>query len=64
MRDPKRIKEASDLLKALWSAYPDLRLGQLVHNLGDRPYGQGADLFNVEDDVMVDRMKNALKNGF
>ena len=33
MRDPKRIDGMIERLRALWKAYPDMRLGQLIGNV-------------------------------
>lgn len=45
MRDPTRIGVIIDQLAALWRTYPDMRLGQLIHNL--TPPGQ--DAWNIEE---------------
>lgn len=34
MRDPKRIDRILKLIENSWKRYPDLRLGQLLINLG------------------------------
>lgn len=48
MRDPKRIPEVLNQLKALWSSYPDLRLGQLILNIIQDPL-----LYYIEDDELI-----------
>jgi len=67
MRDPKRIDPILNQLKALWTTYPDLRLGQLMENikstLPDKT-GWGPDLFNLEDDVMEEVIQKIMREGF
>lgn len=46
MRNPKRIGEFCDRLKAAWATVPDMRFGQLVAIL----QSAGGDLFYLEDD--------------
>ena len=48
MRDPKRIPEILNQLKALWSSYPDLRLGQLILNIVRDPV-----LYYLEDEELI-----------
>jgi hypothetical protein len=59
MRDPARIDRMIGLLRGLWVAYPDLRLGQIIDNakvfalreqhLDGSPL---PDTFYVEDDII------------
>lgn len=48
MRDPNRIREVLNRLRVVWEAYPDLRLGQLLLNVGDDPV-----LYYIEDNVLI-----------
>jgi uncharacterized protein YihD (DUF1040 family) len=52
MRDPKRIPEVLNQLKALWSSYPDLRLGQLILNIVRDPL-----LYYIEDDELIKTLR-------
>lgn len=64
MRDPKRIPEILNQIKQGWSAYPDLRLGQLLLNISTRC---GKDLYYIEDEELVKLLRDFLqtynKNG-
>lgn len=46
MRDPKRIKRLLNKLEKVWSKQPDIRLYQLLINLGLLPDGH---YWNIED---------------
>lgn len=52
MRDPARIQRVLGFIQAEWSQYPDMRLGQLLSCVI-----KDADLFNVEDDVLMLRLR-------
>ena len=52
MRDPKRIPDVLNQLKALWSSYPDLRLGQLILNIIRDPL-----LYYIEDDELIKTLR-------
>lgn len=61
-RDPARIEPMLEALRALWTKYPDLRLGQLVYNAiskgsEDRlpPFPE---LFYAEDDAAMRGLTN------
>lgn len=58
MRDPKRIQELTDVLKAIWYQVPDLRLGQLIINC---THDLETDLFYIEDDVLLEKLKEYSK---
>ena len=47
MRDPARIDRLVELLRAVWNAHPDWRLGQLIMNVN--PNGH-SDPFHIPDD--------------
>ena len=61
MRDPNRIPKMTEKLRALWMAYPDLRLGQLVNNLA--PAGRN-DAYYVEDDALEEEIDKQLQMCF
>lgn len=52
MRDPKRIDDILNTIRLIWTDCPDLRLGQLIIN----SIGLGIDLFNIEDDVLHEKL--------
>jgi uncharacterized protein YihD (DUF1040 family) len=54
MRDPNRIPVILEAIRTYWEKYPDLRLGQLIDNAS---YHSIADLFYVEDDVLLLALK-------
>jgi len=47
-------------LEALWRAYPDQRLGQLVVNLGRTDHGVARDVWNVSDTRMLEKIRDWL----
>ena len=49
MRDPARIDEILELLRAVWTLEPDLRLGQLVYNAARIRDPELSDVFSIED---------------
>lgn len=55
MRDPDRIDPMLAELAVLWKKYPDLRLGQLLENLGVQYY--------TEDDTVLDAIRHVTKEG-
>lgn len=60
MRDPKRIEPMLELIRQIWTAYPDFRLGQLIDNVSYayRSYGMDS-VFNVEDGDMLRALEAA-----
>ena len=58
MRDPARIQEVVATLRGIWHQVPDLRLGQLLINC---THDIGTDLFYIEDDVLLQRLKDYAK---
>jgi uncharacterized protein YihD (DUF1040 family) len=60
MRDPARIPEILRLIEEAWVGHPDQRLGQLLVNLLDPSPNR---LFNVEDDVLQERLTQFLASG-
>jgi hypothetical protein len=59
LRDPVRIGILSNVLRTLWAQTPDLRMGQLLLNLAGTE-----DLYNMEDDELLERAKKVLKEGW
>ena len=53
MRDPARIPKLMGLLQSAWQTDPDMRLGQLLSCV----INNDEDVFNVEDDVLHERLK-------
>ncbi len=49
MRDPARIDEILELLRAVWTHEPDLRLGQLIYNAARIRDPELSDVFSIED---------------
>jgi uncharacterized protein YihD (DUF1040 family) len=49
MRDKKRIKKILKELEKIWESNSNLRLGQLILNLGD--------VYYLEDDLLVESLK-------
>lgn len=56
MRDPARIPVLLDLLSQYWATCPDMRLGQLVFAMTP----PGRDPFNLEDDALIARLRQAI----
>ena len=56
MRDPKRITPLMTEFEKQWKRFPDWRFGQLIENI-KRFYGVD-DLFFIEDDKMLELIKN------
>ena len=62
MRDPKRIDEFCDELKALWHCVPDWRFGQLMSNmLGAFVQETGKDIFFPEEPEMMEFFRKYIK---
>ena len=53
MRDPNRIEPTLRAIGEIWKKCPDLRLGQLIGNVLE-----GASLYYVEDDGLVNAIKD------
>ena len=56
MRDINRIEPLLDKFEELWKLHPDIRFGQMVYILTS-----GIDIFNIEDDKMLELINNRLK---
>ncbi len=50
MRDPKRIDMILKELEYYWKKNPDLRLGQIISNMGS--FANAPDIFYMEDEKM------------
>lgn len=59
MRDPNRIPAIIGLLRDMWEASPDLRLGQLILNAHARVPGNSAELFHLEEEFLFEGLKRA-----
>ena len=65
MRDPKRIDEFCEELKKMWQQVPDWRFGQLIVNaLGEIQAKEKCDVFFVEDDKMLEDLKEVFATKF
>ena len=51
MRDPKRIDAMLEVLRAIWTRHPDLRLGQIIMIAGEKS------VFYCPDDEMLESLK-------
>lgn len=59
MRDIKRIRKFCNQLADLWEAHcPDMRFGQLVHNVVNSGELAKTDPFYIEDEEMLQHFKN------
>ena len=52
MRDPSRINRILDVIRRIWIKNPDLRLTQMILNVG----GDNEDIFFLEDDELAERL--------
>lgn len=59
-RPISRISETLTVLEQTWRRFPDQRLGQLLANASRDPEGFIPDLFNVEDDEMLEGLEEML----
>jgi uncharacterized protein YihD (DUF1040 family) len=51
MRDVNRIDGVLRELGWHWKRFPDLRLGQLLHDAA------GPDIFNIEDEALMEKVR-------
>lgn len=56
MRDINRIEPFIKILTELWLENPDLRFGQLIHNITYKVRTDG-DIYNVEDNELLREIK-------
>ena len=62
-RDFERIRRICEKLERVWSLNPDLRLGQLIYQVGH--FNEDAnmrDIFNVEDSIVEEWLDNQLQS--
>lgn len=59
-RSPERVPEILQAIAKLWNKNPDIRLGQMLDAL--MSYHQ--ELFQLDDDVLLRKLKNAITSGF
>ena len=62
MRDVNRIKPFCDELAEIWSKHPDLRFGQIMHNIAR--YAQweyNKDIFYIEEKEFMKIIKEHLR---
>jgi len=57
VRDPNRIPQVLGVINGVWNQAPDLRLGQLLLNA----LPPGKELFYVEDDILLQGLKDLAK---
>ena len=60
MRDPGRIDEIIELVKQLWTSYPDWRFGQLICTVSTKLGYE--DPFFVEDDLFKKKIEELLES--
>lgn len=64
MRDVNRIYPFCNELAQLWSKHPDLRFGQIMSNIARYTQMEHRrDMFFMEDDELMDVIKNQLRQG-
>lgn len=61
MRDPNRIDKFCDELNKLWHKVPDWRFGQFMWNIISACQAKGIDTFYMEDDKMMEFLKEYFK---
>ncbi len=60
MRDPRRIERMIQQLEFAWSAFPDMRLGQLLLNITRAE--NTSSLWNLEDDQIEQQLDSFTKS--
>lgn len=60
MRDPTRMPKILQKLQTLWEKYPDMRFCQLLASIN----GGVDDDFYIEDDVLLQRIRKIMAEGF
>ena len=58
MRNPKRIPQHLERIRAQWEKVPDWRLGQLIVNA---MFGSKTDLSNIEDNLLIEKIETMIK---
>lgn len=59
MRDPQKIDEIVEKLRTVWKQHPDLRLTQLMWELGRSNYT----FFYVEDKYIEEKLDRTISRG-
>lgn len=62
MRDQKRIDEVLETLGRIWKKHPDMRMFQLLENLFGCDRDTGKCKFHIEDDKVLERLKEFEEN--
>lgn len=57
MRDPKRIHRTALAIANVWADLPDWRFGQLMYNFKTAMEREGRDIFYMEEDEFVQRLR-------
>lgn len=57
MRDPKRIYPTTQAVAEIWTNLPDWRFGQLMYNFKTAMEREGRDIFYMEEDEFVQRLR-------
>lgn len=58
MRDPDRIRRMLDKIEAIWQAYPDTRLGQLLSNIDSEFERSPFDREDADLELRLDNYRN------
>lgn len=61
MRDPRRIEKVLNVIRDMWHTFPDMRLCQLLSNAASVHGWKDTDLFNFEDDELVEGLHKLMK---
>ena len=62
MRDINRIYPTCMGLAEVWTNKPDLRLGQIMSNITEVLKREGKDIFYIEDEQLLERLKEYLSD--
>ena len=62
MRDKNRIYPICVGLAQAWENTPGLRLGQIMSNITEMLKREGKDIFYIEDEQLLERLKEYLGN--
>lgn len=57
MRDPNRIYPTTSAIADAWANLPDWRFGQLMYNFKASMEQEGRDIFFMEEDEFVQRLR-------
>lgn len=62
MRDPKRIYSTTSEIATIWADLPNWRFGQLMYNFKASMEQDGRDIFFMEEDEFVRRLREYVAN--